>query len=243
MRSNRRHTVEELVLFIELFLEGIPFSQLVHEQGLSLSISSFRMYVRRYVAHGPQGLQSVKQNNTYSEDFKEEVVLAYLSKKGSIKELAVQYGVPSYSTVHSWIKRYTEGKENRTYSPKPEVYRMEKRKTTWDERIQIVKNHLENQWTYKETASKYQVPYHSVYQWIQKYKEHGPDGLIDGRGRGKPETTQTKEEKLQAELKRLEARNQWLEMENTVLKKQNEIERELMSKKSGKKRHTWRSIN
>ena len=82
------------------------------------------------------------------------------------------------------------------------------------------------------------MPYHNVYQWIQKYKEHGPDGLMDGRGRGKPATTQTEEDKLRSELKRLEARNQWLEMENTVLKKQKEIERELISKKSGKK---WRT--
>ena len=238
MRSNRQYTVEELVSFILLFLEGVPFSQLVHEQGLSLSESSFRMYVRRYVAHGPQGLQSFKKNNRYSREFKEEIVSAYLNGEGSLIELAVQYGIPSHETVRRWIKRYTEGKENRTYSPKPEVYRMEKRKTTLEERIQIVKDHLDNQRTYKETASNYQVPYHSVYQWIQKYKEHGPDGLIDGRGRGKPETTQTTEEKLQVELKQLEARNQWLEMENTVLKKQKEIERELMSKKSGRKRRT-----
>lgn len=196
------------------------------------------MYVRRYVAHGPQGLQSVKQNNQYSKAFKEEIVLAYLAGRGSIKELAVQYEIPSYSTVRNWIKRYTEGKENRTYSPEPEVYRMEKRKTTWEERIEIVKDHFENQLTYKETASKHQVPYHSVYQWIQKYKEHGPDGLMDGRGRGKSAITQTDEEKLRSELKRLEARNQWLEMENTVLKKQNEIESELMSKRFDKKRRT-----
>ena len=115
---------------------------------------------------------------------------------------------------------------------------MEKRKTTLEERILIVKDQLENQLTYKETASKYKVPYHSIYQWIQKYKEHGPDGLVDGRGRGKPEATQTPEEKLHAELKRLEARNQWLEMENTVLKKHKEKERELMFKKSDKKRPT-----
>ena len=238
MRSNRQHTVEELVSFITFFLEGVPFFQLVQEHGLSISISSFRLYVRRYIAHGPQGLQSFKQNNRYSREFKEEVVSAYLNRKGSVRELAVQYGVPGHETVRSWIKRYTEGKENRTYSPKPEVYQMEKRKTTSEERIKIVKDYLDNQRTYKEIASKYQVPYHNVYQWIQKYKEHGPDGLMDGRGRGKPATTQTEEDKLRSELKRLEARNQWLEMENTVLKKQKEIERELISKKSGKK---WRT--
>lgn len=238
MRSNRRYTAEELISFIELFLKGVPFTQLISNYDLNLSESSFRMYVRRYMKHGTQGVESYKQNNQYSEELKEKAVLAYLNGEGSIKELAIHYDIPSHSTLSTWIKRYTEGKENVTYSPKSEVYRMKKRKTTLEERIKIVKDQLENQLTYKETASKYQVPYHSVYQWIQKYKEHGPDGLIDGRGRGKPETTQTPEEKLQAELKRLEARNQWLEMENDVLKKHKEKERELMFKKFDKKRPT-----
>lgn len=236
--SNRRYTAEELISFITLFLDGVPFSQLVQEQRLTLSDTSFNKYVKQYISYGPQGLQPFKQNKRYAKAFKKEVVFAYLDGKGSLADLAVQYEILSQETVRRWIKRYTEGKENRTYSPKPKVYRMEKRKTTWEERIQIVKDHFENQCTYKKTASKHQVPYHSVYQWIQKYKEHGPNGLMDGRGRGKPATTQTNEEKLRSELKRLEARNQWLKMENTILKKQNEIERELMSKKSARKRRT-----
>lgn len=238
MRSNQRHTVEELISFIELFLEGVPFFQLTQVHGLNLSEKAFRNYVKRYKEYGPQGLLSRNQNRRYTKEFKEKVVLAYLNGEGSLMDLAVQYDIPSDRTIRAWIKRYTEGKENQTYSPNPEVYRMKNRKTTMEERIQIVKDHFENQLTYKETALKYQVPYHNVYQWIQKYKEHGPDGLVDGRGRGKPETTQTKEEKLQAELKRLEARNQWLEMENTVLKKHKEKERELMSERSVKKRPT-----
>ncbi|URJ43704.1 helix-turn-helix domain containing protein [Paenibacillus polymyxa] len=26
-------------------------------------------------------------------------------------------------------------------------------------------------------AEQYQVSYHQVYQWVKKYKEHGPDDL------------------------------------------------------------------
>ncbi|WP_254350631.1 helix-turn-helix domain-containing protein [Paenibacillus sp. Lou8.1] len=30
---------------------------------------------------------------------------------------------------------------------------------------------------YRKTAEQYQVSYHQVYQWVKKYKEHGPDDL------------------------------------------------------------------
>ena len=58
---------------------------------------------------------------------------------------------------------------------------------THEEKIEIVKACLANNLSYKDTAEKYQVSYNNVYSWVHKYKVHGPDGLVDGRGRGKPE--------------------------------------------------------
>lgn len=65
---------------------------------------------------------------------------------------------------------------------------------------------------------------------FKNIKNHGPDGLVDGRGRGKPDTTQTEEEKIRAENAALRARNEYLETENAALKKLEEMERELMSR-------------
>lgn len=78
----------------------------------------------------------------------------------------------------------------------------------------IVKDFLETGMSYKETASKHQVSYNNVYSWVKKYQQFGPDGLTDSRGRRKPDTIQTEEEKLRTENAAFRARNEYLETEN-----------------------------
>lgn len=117
------------------------------------------------------------------------------------------------------------------------------KKTTHEEKIKIVQDCLANNLSYKETAEKYQVSYNNVYSWVKKYKNHGPDGLVDGRGRGKPNSVQTEEDRIRAENAALRARNEYLETENTALKKLEEVERELILRKRGMKRNTKQSRN
>src|SRR5699024_8565804 len=98
---------------------------------------------------------------------------------------------------------------------------MKNRNVTDDEKGKNVKDSLTNEKSHKKTAEKYLILYNNVYSWVQKYKEHGPTGLIDGRGRGKPDNIQTDEEKLHTEIEALKARNEYLETENAALKKLN----------------------
>lgn len=79
-----------------------------------------------------------------------------------------------------------------------------------------------------------------MYQWVQKYKVRGRDGLQDGRGKGKPESILTPEEQKESEIRALKDRNKILEMENKVLKKYQEIEREMINQQTKKSRHTKR---
>jgi hypothetical protein len=60
---------------------------------------------------------------------------------------------------------------------------------------------------------------------MKKYKQFGIEGLVDRRGKSKPEDLMTEEEKLKAQNKLLEAQNRRLQMENALLKKIQEIER------------------
>lgn len=48
---------------------------------------------------------------------------------------------------------------------------MKSRKTTIEERLEIVNYVLSNNNDYSGAADKYTVPYASVYQWIKKYNE------------------------------------------------------------------------
>jgi transposase len=72
---------------------------------------------------------------------------------------------------------------------------------------------------------KFGVSYQQIYSWVRKYNDKGAGGLIDKRGKRKPESEMTELERLRAENRMLEARNKRLETENAVLKKLEEIER------------------
>ena len=244
MRSNSKHTAQELERYILLYLEeGKSFRELSEDYGLLLSDSTFGQKILRYQEYGLSGIQTKSKNNHYTKELKKVVIREHLEEGTPIRQLARKYNIPSADTVRNWIITYTKGENIRSYSPKPEVYTMRGRKTTQEEKIQIVKDYLANNLSYKEAAEKHQVSYNNVYSWVQKYKEHGPDGLVDGRGRGKPDIIQTEEERIRAENAALKARNEYLETENAALKKLEEVERELMSRRRGMRRNTKRSRN
>lgn len=244
MRSNCKHSVEELEQYIHRYLEeGLSYQELCQTYGLKLSHSLFREKVLKYQNHGRQGIQSRVKNNHYSREFKLTVVNEYFVEGLSIHELTRKYNIASRSTVRNWLIKYTRGEAIETYSPKPEVYTMKSRKTSHAEKIEIVRDCLTNNLSYKETAEKYQVSYPNVYSWTQKYRKHGPDGLFDGRGRGKPKTIQTEAEKMRAKYAVLKARNEYLETENAALKKLKEVERELMLREHSMKQIFKRSKN
>lgn len=99
------------------------------------------------------------------------------------------------------------------------------RKTTYNERVEIVAFCIENNDNYQLTSDKYKVSYQQVYTWVRKYKENGYESLIDNRGKSKSIEQMSDSEKLMAQIKLLEAKNKRLEMENDFLKKLEEIER------------------
>jgi len=95
-----------------------------------------------------------------------------------------------------------------------------RRKTTQDERKEIVQYCLKHKMNYGETAKRYQVSYSQVYQWVKKYKEMGEAGLEDRRGhRIGSLPSRTEEEKLRDKVAGLERQVYWLQMENDFLKK------------------------
>ena len=99
------------------------------------------------------------------------------------------------------------------------------RTTTYEERIEIVSFCIEHGNDYTAAIEKYGVSYQQIYSWVKKYNSKGAEGLVDKRGKRKPESEMTEVEILRAENRLLEARNKRLEMENAALKKLEELER------------------
>ena len=54
-----------------------------------------------------------------------------------------------------------------------------RRKTTIEERKEIVKYCIEHNRDYKRTASNYDVSYNQVYSWVKKYDVNGDERKID----------------------------------------------------------------
>jgi transposase-like protein len=99
------------------------------------------------------------------------------------------------------------------------------RKTTVQERIEIVQSCIANEKNYQVTAEQYAISYQQVYQWVKKFEKSGELGLQDRRGRTKLEEELSTEDKFRLEIQRMERENERLRAENLFLKKLEEIER------------------
>lgn len=192
---------------------------------LGVAYHSIKQWLQTYQALGPAGLFNVGKNSVYTEKLKTVAVEDYLSGAGSYMEICKKYGIKSTCQLRNWISKYN-GHEKLKSSGTGGVPIMTKgRKTTHDERVQIVKYCIEHQNNYAETAQKYQVSYQQVYSWTTKYETDGIDALQDKRGKRNTADQMTEMEKLRAENKLLEARNKRQQMEIDFLKKLEEIER------------------
>ena len=100
-----------------------------------------------------------------------------------------------------------------------------RRKTTIEERKEIVDCCINHNRDYKGTASIYNVSYSQVYSWVKKYDVQGDDGLTDRRGRHKTDEEVNELERLRRENIRLKRQLQEKDMLNELLKKVQELER------------------
>ena len=218
----KRISAEEKMIAVKRRLErGESLRGIGRSMGLHPQI--IRDWCRRYQSLGPEAFIRREKNNKYTLEFKTKAVEHYLQGKGSMFNTCMEFKIPSPEQLRRWIKMYN-GHEIKSSSGGKAIM-TKGRKTTLQERIDIVTDQLESGMSYAETANKYDVSYQQVYQWIQKYKENGIDGLVDRRGRTKPLEEMTEIEKLQAENRILKAKLERKELENLFLKKVEEIER------------------
>jgi len=99
------------------------------------------------------------------------------------------------------------------------------RKTTFDERVEIVQYCIAHEHNYAETSEKYHISYQQARNYTVKYEANGVGALQDKRGKRKSEDEMTELERLKAENKILRAEKEQAEMEASFLKKLEEIER------------------
>ncbi len=169
-----------------------------------------------------QGLS--KERKKYSKELKIQAVTDYLSGKGSQIEICKKYQIKGRVQLRDWIKWYNGQKElKEPSSSKGEIYMTKGRKTTQEERAEIVAFCIEHGKDYGLTIETYNVSYQQIYSWVKKYEEKGVEGLTDRRGKTKPDSELTEEERLRQENKILHAKIKDQEMEIALLKKLREL--------------------
>ena len=100
-----------------------------------------------------------------------------------------------------------------------------RRKTTQEERKEIVEYCIAHGNDYKGAASRYEVSYSQVYSWVKKYREKGEEGLEDRRGHHKSDEEVDELERLRRENLRLKRQLEERDMLCELLKKVKEFER------------------
>ncbi len=168
--------------------------------------------------------RKTRKNEKYSQELRVAAVEAYLRGEGSIRKICKQFEILGKSTFSNWIMWYNGHKEiKRRNGAKGEIYMTKGRRTTQEERAEIVAFCIVHNKDYGLTVETYGVSYNQIYSWVRKYEESGIDGLKDNRGRTKPAEEMSEIEKLKAQMKLLEAKNRQLEIENEFIKKLQEL--------------------
>jgi transposase-like protein len=222
----RKFTVsyEERVDAVEKYLR-YEYSIIDLSKQLKVGKTTIRRWLARYQSLGPEGLHETSRNLSYSSELKEAAVMDYLSGVASQTELCKKYGIKSTSQLHNWISKYNGHEKLKSSGTGGMAIMTKGRKTSYAERVEIVKYCIEQQNNYAETAQKYRVSYQQVYSWTTKYEMSGVEALQDKRGKRKMLDEMSEIEKLRAANKLLEAKNKRQQMEIDFLKKLEEIER------------------
>lgn len=236
-RSN--FSKEEKLRIVKAYLTG-EISVKKKAFDLGIGPTTIRNWISNYEAMGEQAFDDKPRNKTYTKQFKEKVIKAYLNGEGSYEDIAKKYKITASLMIRKWVIKYNRHNEIKTYNPKGYVYMAKTRKVSYEEKIEIIKWTITHNDAYKLAAEKYETSYAQVYNWVKKYRQDGEEGLLDARGKRKAIESLSEVEKLQREIKLLKQKNERLEMEAEVIKKYQANERRATSTKFAKKPNTKR---
>ncbi|MDU7031836.1 helix-turn-helix domain-containing protein [Robinsoniella peoriensis] len=223
--SKSKHTPEFRAKAAQEYLDGYGSIQHLANK-YHVGYTTLREWINQYQIHGISAFITGNGNKKYSKELKIQCVEAVLSGEGSVDDIIVKYGISTRYVLRKWIMKYNANRELEDYNPKREVYMAEaRRKTTIQERKEIVEYCIKHQRNYKDTASLYDVSYSQVYSWVKKYDANDDNALIDKRGHHKTDAGVDELERLRRENLRLKRQLEEKDMVTELLKKVKEFER------------------
>ena len=224
MSRGSKLTDEERIAAVQEYLEGRgSYEAIAKKYGIALQ--TLRQKVIYAKTKGIESIRISHTNKQYSAETKLKAVTEYLNGKGSQVEICRRYHISDTKVFRRWISCYNSGKDFKERTRSERGITMNKgRKTTQEERVEIVAFCIEHGKDYGLAMEKYGVSYQQIYSWVRKYEAKGVEGLTDRRGKAKPEDALTEADRLRMENKILQAKIKDQEMEIKLLKKLKELE-------------------
>ena len=222
---SKKLSTEEKYNIVKRFING-ELSQRHAAELAGVHLSTFQEWIRYYEMEGIDGLTKQK-NKSYSTEIRNQAVMDYLSGLGSLAAICKKYKIRAKVQLLRWIQEYNaHGAICAKTKRGGGSYMTQGRKTTKEERVEMVKACLGSGRNYGETALKYGVSYSQIRSWTLRFEELGEAGLEDRRGKRKKDQEPRSElEAAKIEIEKLKHQLYLTEMERDLLKKLDEIER------------------
>ncbi|MBS0937994.1 transposase, partial [Lactiplantibacillus plantarum] len=97
----------------------------------------------------------------YNPELKQQAVIAYLNKEGSLIDIQNRFGLRSTKQLRDWVKKFQYNGTNNslTATPSRKQVGIMSRKTTFEERIEIVEYVTVSEHSYFQAAEHFNVSY------------------------------------------------------------------------------------
>lgn len=202
MRPSKSYYPPELKLrLVEEYFSSNSAPVLESEE-YSIPNDTFRDWVMRYKALGPSVFFS-SSSAPYPHELRLAACREYMEGECSLRDVVVKCGLKNITTLRRWLRYYNSSEGFISHEPSEDSSMTSARKTTYDERLEIVLWCMDHDEDYNACSRKFSVSYYQVYSWVKKYKRKGPKGLEDRRGKGKLPEDMTEIDILKAENRRL----------------------------------------
>ena len=163
MSRGSKLTDEERIAAVQEYLEGRgSYEAIAKKYGIALQ--TLRQKVIYAKTNGIESIRISHTNKQYSAETKLKAVTEYLNGKGSQVEICRRYHISDTKVFRRWISCYNSGKDFKERTRSERGITMNKgRKTTQEERVEIVAFCIEHGKDYGLAMEKYGVSYQQIY--------------------------------------------------------------------------------
>jgi len=162
MPQKSKFSAEEKVEIVENCINGIESNNRCAKR-IGVAKTTVMEWIRLYKTRGIEGLTPATKTRKYSAELKKCAVKDYLSREGSLSDICAKYDISQPVMLRSWISWYNSHGDFKQPNSGGAIYMTKGRKTTLDERIEIVSHCIANNKDYGKTIEKYNVSYQQIY--------------------------------------------------------------------------------